>query len=702
MSLERVRRGSEYVHKKLTVELQETVIGAGDELSVAVPNQAAVVPGGVPTDTIKGSDDAEHAVAGRLQKRFGDYDLLEEIGRGGMGVVYRARQRKLDRIVAVKMIITGDLADERAVERFQVEAESAASLDHPGIVPIHEIGQTDGCHFFSMSFVDGRSLASVVADGPLDATAAARLLIKIARAVGYAHRRGVIHRDLKASPKPKALRQQRFLIGSLIAAGAVIGLTVFAAIALLRSSPQTDPTNVGSNSEGADHVDPPPSEPNATPDAAADIEYVDLPPIPDFPRVPGAIERLPRSVVDVLPFDVLKLYDDPPLDQNAASLCLDVLADISREMVSCYPASEREKRLAATELRSKQISDVYTRWRNSPGSIGAQDLTVHQQVFDKLKKAQERPSCAFRAGLGFSALLSHVQAAREIARIAQVRATVALKNGDIDSVIEDLAVVLRLSRDLNSSGFIISYLVSVAMDRICDGTIVPDILNSPHATAAQCARIRDLLLEHSDVNPTLFRDCLKSEHLSMSNSIFGIQHRLEDFSEESIQSMLDDFGLKSEYKPTIGRMLLILGLNFFGVDANSGGISRETAAFAIDTRLAVMTADDFRHEQDTLSSCYQAADMAIANTSGGFADRKSALEQQINSLLTRARGDQKIQLTDFLASPKSFSQSMSAHTRNLTGLNGTLCLVAIKHWQLRHKEPPSGVAVLCEDAGLAV
>ncbi len=128
---------------------------------------------------------------------FADYELLEEIARGGMGVVFKARQISLNRIVALKMILAGQFAGEKDVQRFHTEAESAAQLDHPGIVPIFEIGAHQGQHYFSMSYVDGESLANRVADGPLPPRVAAELVQQISEAMAYAHGRGVIHRDLK-------------------------------------------------------------------------------------------------------------------------------------------------------------------------------------------------------------------------------------------------------------------------------------------------------------------------------------------------------------------------------------------------------------------------------------------------------------------------------------------------------------------------
>ena len=130
-----------------------------------------------------------------------DYEIQSEIGRGGMGVVFIARQKSLNRLVALKMVLSAQFSSEAEIERFHIEAAAAGKLDHPGIVPVHEVGEYEGQHYYSMGYVEGQSLSQRMRDakGPLGPRISAKLVSKIAAAMHYAHKKGIIHRDLKPS-----------------------------------------------------------------------------------------------------------------------------------------------------------------------------------------------------------------------------------------------------------------------------------------------------------------------------------------------------------------------------------------------------------------------------------------------------------------------------------------------------------------------
>lgn len=175
-----------------------------------------------------------------LPCRFGDFQLVEELGRGGMGVVYRAQQTSLNREVAVKMVLRGQLASRADLDRFRVEAEAAARLDHPGIVPVYEVGDVEGRPYFCMKLIDGWTLAERLADGPLPAREAARILAEVAHAIHFAHERGLLHRDLKPSNilldrfghahvTDFGLAKQIADVGSLTRTGAVLGTPAYMA-----------------------------------------------------------------------------------------------------------------------------------------------------------------------------------------------------------------------------------------------------------------------------------------------------------------------------------------------------------------------------------------------------------------------------------------------------------------------------------------
>lgn len=310
--------------------------------------------------TVISNRNGDQCVAGSAVPRdFGDYELIDEIGRGGMGVVYRARQKSLNRIVALKMILRGDTASDTELARFRAEAESAAKVVHPHIVPVYEVGEREGQPYFSMKLIEGTTLSKRLLDGPLPSRQAAELLVPICRAIADAHRQGVLHRDLKPSnilidfagrtfvtdfglAKRLTVDGEGSLSGSLTHSGAILGTPGYMAPEQAAGkrgevSPATDVYSLGA------------------------ILYATITGRPPF-QAPSAFDTVMMVLEqDPLPPRMLNPKADPDLEMIALK-CLQKPADLRYADADAL-ANDLEAYLASEPIaaRSSQLTQILSR-----------------------------------------------------------------------------------------------------------------------------------------------------------------------------------------------------------------------------------------------------------------------------------------------------------------------------------------------------
>src|SRR4029450_12540132 len=318
-----------------------------------------VAAGDSPAVASAKADDPDHVLHSKKAARaaatladFGDYQLLEEIGRGGQGVVYRAHQKSLNRTVALKVIGLGHWATEAHLKRFRLEAEAAASLEHPGIVPIQHAGERDGSCYFSMKFIDGGQLDAVAKREPMSIRHAAELIAKLARTVYYAHEHGIFHRDIKPGNILLDAEGEPHLTDFGLARLVETESTVTHTMEVLGTPSYMAPEQAAGNNAGVT--------------SATDIYglgavlYQLLTGHPPFAA--GTTFETVRLVLDTEPRQPRLL--NPKVDRDLATICLKCLEkDPKRRYSSALAlAEDLERWLKHQPIRARRIS-VFTRGR---------------------------------------------------------------------------------------------------------------------------------------------------------------------------------------------------------------------------------------------------------------------------------------------------------------------------------------------------
>jgi hypothetical protein len=353
--------------------------GSTDPQATNYSPQGSAPDGAAPEG--RGATAGQGRTTRRLPCRFGGYDLLEMIGRGGMGIVYRARQVAANRMVAVKTILAGQLTSPDALERFRREATATAGMDHPGIVPVFEVGEVGGEHFYSMALIHGGSLQDRVKDSPLPPREGAEIVLRVAEAVQHVHDRGIIHRDLKPANILLASEERRAATGDgaprECAAGTTPKLTDFGLARTTESA-----MSVSGEVMGTPSYMPPEQArgqrervgPRSDVYSLGAVLYCALTGRPPF-QASSLMETL-RQVLDEDPVSPRLL--NPGVPRNLETICLKCLAKESEKRYSSWTevAEELDSYLRGESIKARPLGPLALAVKWSRQHFGAVGWTV--------------------------------------------------------------------------------------------------------------------------------------------------------------------------------------------------------------------------------------------------------------------------------------------------------------------------------------
>ncbi len=398
-----------------------------------------------------------------------------------------------------------------------------------------------------------------------------------------------------------------------------------------------------------------------------------------YPRLPEAVSKPPAWLGAEAPFDVAKFFNAPRRERNAAPLYLDALFEFGAEIAVCYPeGSERERRRLAALDRSKRYFDFVQSLSNNR-SAAAPDavceiIKLYNVGFRKLAEAQRRDQCVFETGLSFTALLPHAQVARQVARIADLRVERAVQRGDLDAAIRDVETVLRLTRDLQARGVMITQLVRSAITQVVGVKMVAAILSSPKLQSKHCYNLLNVLAAHDQKASDGYAEGLRAEYIAVRSTIRdAVMHQR-------------DLAARLNLKP--GESVVRALFSTLNGGRNVGNIVPEDA----DARLARTTPAELARRERDIDRYYRTL-LSFDNTPFTTRLEKTA------ALKTTEGSDLLSVLTGGILQP-AIEPLLRATSRAVATVHATECLVALRRWQLTHHASPTSLLVAVKDAGL--
>ncbi len=424
------------------------------------------------------------------------------------------------------------------------------------------------------------------------------------------------------------------------------------------------------------------------------------------PKLPGAVTQKPAWFKHAAPFDVAAFFDAPPPDQNAASRYLEALFEFGPEVEVCFPeGADRESRKKAVDQRLGGFWPVFQEWSKDPRAVPVATIDAVVSEFDtgfrKLDWAQQRRRCVFQSGVGATARIPHMQAARQVAFVARLKVHRELERGELDAALRDLARLLRLSRDLLPRGVMIVGMVSSRIDRGAIENVIVPLLQARGLTVPHCDELLALVSQHEADSGDACSEGLQAEYISncatLHDLIFEQNRMRKDFeifgnpAGPSIVAAVAEPDLFAAVAPN-GAMPKAAGGVKNGAPAERLVPLRRIAD--LDALMARTTPDELAVQLNKINEFYCAL-LGVANTNALERIRKS--DERPQSL---DAADIHTRVTCGL-----LSSSFKAYTQTLTNskarLHVAVGLIAVRRWQLGHNgEVPSSLEAAAKEAGL--
>lgn len=410
-----------------------------------------------------------------------------------------------------------------------------------------------------------------------------------------------------------------------------------------------------------------------------------------YPRLPGAVAAVPEWVAKNAPFDAADFANTIPWEENAAPLYLEAIIEFTPEVKVCFPKDQQEELDKVSRGRRKAMNDFMSKWNHDVNRFKAersendnmeidQLLSAYELGFAKLENAQKLTRCCFESGIGVTALIPHAQAMREVSRVLGYRAIRQVDRNDLDGAISTLAAILRASRDLRPRGFLVSQLVSVALDDNALTSIAPFVLNSDRCTAAHCDRMLKIIQEHRTLAKEPISVLTQLEYTMMILMVDQVQHRSGDFAPENIKNVMASFGSQRAGETP--------GHFFLGLKNSFGGASVDQRAIdSINADLDLMSPDEYENEKKAIGSWYTDT---VAVSVLPLAQQQRA----VNELA------EKYKKSFFLSLLAPALIQFDTFQANVAKINGAICLAALKRWQLEGKSEPSELSAIMKQVGI--